>query len=126
MYPVDISVAFSFQYIDTLDMFFEQNDFKFPVYADNNAPYFFDEILEGLHSELQTCALKLIEWFSDNYRKMNSVKCHLTLSSNAENKKIKLNGEIQLNNTQMQRLLAVHIDYKLKFDTHIETLVVYV
>ena len=106
-------------------MFFEQNDFKFPVYADNNAPYFCDEILEGLHSELQTCALKLLEWFSNNYRKMNSVKCHLILSSNAENKKIKLNEEI-INNTQMLKLRGVHIDYKLKFDTHIETLVVYV
>ena len=53
--------------------------------------------------------------------KMNSDKCHLILSSNDENKKIELNGEA-INNTQVQKLLGVHIDYKLKFDTHIESL----
>ena len=52
--------------------------------------------------------------------KMNSDKCHLILSSNDENKKIELNGEA-INNTQVQKLLGVHIDYKLKFDTHIES-----
>ena len=76
---MDISVAFSFEYIDMLDMFFEQNDFKFPVYADNNAPYFCDEILEVLHSELQTCTLKVLEWFSNNYMKVNSVTLFLVL-----------------------------------------------
>ena len=51
--------------------------------------------------------------------KMNSDKCHLILSSNDKNKRIELNGEA-VNNTQVQKLLGVHIDYKLKFDTHIE------
>ena len=53
--------------------------------------------------------------------KMNSDKCHLILSSNDENKKIELNGEV-INNKQVHKLLGVDIDYKLKFDTHIETL----
>ena len=52
---------------------------------------------------------------------MNSDKYHLILSSNDENKKIELNGEV-INHTQVQKLLGVDIDYKLKFDTHIETL----
>ena len=53
--------------------------------------------------------------------KMNSDKCHLIPSSNDENKKIELNGEV-INNIQVQKLLSVHIDCKLKFDAHIETL----
>ena len=53
--------------------------------------------------------------------KMNSHKCHLILSSNDENKKIELNGEA-INNTQVQNLLGVHIDYKLNFDAHTESL----
>ena len=53
--------------------------------------------------------------------KMNSNKCHLILSSNNENKKIELNGEA-INSTQVQKLFGVQIDYKLKFDAHIETL----
>ena len=52
---------------------------------------------------------------------MNSDICHLILSSNDKNKKIELNGEV-INNTQVQKLLGIHIDYKLKFDTQIETL----
>ena len=52
---------------------------------------------------------------------MNSDKCHLILNSNGKNKKVELNREV-INNTQVQNLLVVHIDYKLKFDKHIETL----
>ena len=52
---------------------------------------------------------------------MNSNKCHVILSSHDENKKIKLNGEV-INNTQVQKLLGAHTDYKLKFDAHIKTL----
>ena len=53
--------------------------------------------------------------------KINPDKCHLILSSNVENKKIELSEEF-ISNTQIQKLLGVSIDYKLKFDTYIETL----
>ena len=53
--------------------------------------------------------------------KKNSDKCHLILSSNDENKKIELKGEI-INNAQVRNLPGVCIDYKLKSDTHIEIL----
>ena len=65
--------------INTLDMFFEQKDVNFAAYADDNTPYFFDKNLEVLLSKLQICALKLLEWFSNNYMEMNSDKCHLIL-----------------------------------------------
>ena len=74
--------------INTLDMFFEQKDVNFAAYADDNTPYFCDKNLEVLLSKLQICALKLFEWFSNNYMKTNSGKCHLVLSSNNQNKKI--------------------------------------
>ena len=74
--------------INTLDMFFEQKDVNFAAYADDNTPYFCDKNLEVLLSKLQICALKLFEWFSNNYMKINSGKCHLVLSSNNQNKKI--------------------------------------
>ena len=44
--------------------------------------------------------------------KMNPDKCHLILSSNDENKKIELNGEV-INSTQVQKRLGIHIDCKL-------------
>ena len=44
---------------------------------------FCDKNLEVLLSKLQICALKLLEWFSNNYIKMSSDKC---TSSYDENK----------------------------------------
>ena len=41
------------------------------------------------------------------------------LSSNDGSKRIENNGEV-INKSQIQKLLGVHIDYELKFDTHIE------
>ena len=52
-------------------MFSEQRDVNFAAYADDNTPYFYDKNLEV---QLQTCALKLLEWFSNNYMKKNSGK----------------------------------------------------
>ena len=97
-------------------MFFEQKDVNFAAYADDNTPFFCEQNLEVLLSKLQICALKLLEWFSNNYMKMNSYKCHLILSSNDKNKKIELNGEV-INKTQIEKLLGFQIDYKLKFGT---------
>ena len=62
--------------INTLGMFFEQKNVSFTAYADDNIHYFFDKTLEVLLSKLQICALKLLEWFSNNYMEMNSDKCH--------------------------------------------------
>ena len=101
-------------------MFFERKDVNFAAYADDNAQHFFDKNLAVLLSKLQIWALKLLEWFSNNYLKTNSDKCHFICSSTDENEKKELNGEV-ISNTQVQKLLGVHINYKLKFDTHIET-----
>ena len=69
-------------------MFFEQKGVNFAAYADDNTACFGEKNLEVFVSKLQICALKLFEWFSNNYMKMNSDKCHLILSSNDENKKL--------------------------------------
>ena len=44
-------------------------DVNFAAYADDNTPLFCDKNLEVLLSRLQICALKLLEWFSNNYMK---------------------------------------------------------
>ena len=74
---------------------------------------FCDRNVDVLLSKLQIYALKVPECFSS--------KCDLIYSSNDKNKKIELNGEVT-NNTQVQKLLVSHIDYKLKIDTQVETL----
>ena len=86
--------------INALVIFIEQKNLKFAAYAQDNTLYF--------------CL------FSSSYVKMNSGKCHLVLSPHDKNNKINLSGEVT-NNAQMQKPLVVYIDYKIKFDTHIET-----
>ena len=66
-------------------MLFKQKHINFAAYADDNTPFLCNNILEVLLSKLQICALKLLEWFSNNHLKMNSDKYHLILSSNDEN-----------------------------------------
>ena len=80
--------------LNTLDMFFGHKDFNFAAYTDDNTQYFCDKNLEVLLSKLQISALKLLQWFSDNYIKTNFDKCHLIFSSNDENKKIQLNNRL--------------------------------
>ena len=84
--------------IKTLDIFFEQNPVGFAASTEDIAPCFCDSNFKVLLSTLQIYALKLLEWFSNNYIKMNSDKCHLILSSNDGNKKIELKGDF-INNT---------------------------
>ena len=120
VYPRSILEPLPFN-INTLNMFFEQKDVNFAAYAANNTRYFCDKNLEVPLIKLQLCALKLFEWFSNNYMKIDSDKCHLILSSNDKNKKIELNGEV-IDNTQVKKLLCVHIDFKLKFHAHNRTL----
>ena len=56
-----------------------KKDVNFAAYADDNIPFFCDKNLEVLLSKLQTCALKLLEWFSKNYMKINFDKFYLIL-----------------------------------------------
>ena len=80
--------------INTFDMLYEHKDVNFAAYADDNTSYFCDKNLEVLLSKLQICALKLLEWFSNNYMKMNSDKCHLILSSNMKIRKSNLTEKL--------------------------------
>ena len=102
-------------------MLFDQKDVNFAACADDNTQYFCNKNLEVRLSKLQICAIKLLEWFSHKYMKMNSDTCQHNFSSNDKKKKTEINGEV-ISNTQVQKLLGVHIDYKLQFDTHIETI----
>ena len=79
--------ASSFQY-KYIRLVLSRKGCHFAAYSDDNIPYFCDKNPEVHLSKLQICALKLFEWFSNNYMKMNSDKCHFILSSNDKNRKI--------------------------------------
>ena len=47
----------------------------------------------------------------------NDDKCHLVLSSSEEDAAIQIE-ESRIKCSKVKELLGIHIDYKLKFDTH--------
>ena len=103
-------------------MFFEQTDVNFAAYADDNTPYFCGKNLEVLLSKLQICALKLFNGFQIIIWKWILTSVTLFLVRVMKIRKQNLTERLSQQYTQIQKLLGVHIDYKLKFDTHIESL----
>ena len=53
--------------------------------------------------------------------KASDDKCHLLLSSPVHSAAIQIENSI-IKCSKVKKLLWVHIDYKLKFDSHVETI----
>ena len=53
--------------------------------------------------------------------KANDDKCHLLLSSPDDSALIQIENST-IKYSKVKKLLGVHIDYKLKFDMHVETI----
>ena len=84
-------------------------------------PYFVGsktaEVLENL-----SCLTKnLYSWFLNNQIITNDDKCHLILSSLEEDAAMQIK-ESRIKCSKVKKLLGIHIDYKLKFDTHVDTI----
>ena len=99
-------------------MFFAMKDIDFASYADDNTPYASSDSMEDVISILEKDSIKLFKWSSDNMMKANKDKCHLIVSSN-EHISIKLDN-IDIENSNCERLLGVKIDSKLNFKEHLD------
>ena len=60
-------------------------------------------------------------WFSDNMMKANKEKCHFIVSSN-EHVSMKLDN-IEIENSNCERLLGVKIDSKLNSKEHLDGII---
>ena len=86
----------------------------FASYANGNTPYVTSDSIEGVINSLESVSLKLFKWFAGDQMNANKDKCHL-LKSGSENITINLDGNI-IGNSICEKLLAVNVDYKLKFN----------
>ena len=59
----------------------------------------------------------IFQWFKDNEMKANADKCLVLLSTSNE-LTVKIN-EVQIKNSQSEKLLGITIDNDLKFEDHI-------
>ena len=102
-------------------MFFAMKDVDFASYADDNTPYVSSDCLEAVIRMLENDSIKLFKWFSDNMTKANKDKCHLIVTSN-EYVSMKL-ANIEIENSNCEKLLGVKTDSKLNFKEHLDGII---
>ena len=92
-------------------------------YADDTTIYACDNVLDNVIARLENDSSIIIQWFADNFMKLNTDKCHLLILGRNSNQQITVNvGDSVIENTEEETLLGVVIDKRLNFETHISKL----
>ena len=63
------------------DIFWYTPDVQIANYADDTTPYAISNDLHTLLDILQNNSEIIMQWFNENYMKLNNDKCHLLISS---------------------------------------------
>ena len=101
------------------DLFFIIEQTEVCNYADDNTLNACDLSLSNLLRRLEHDSLLAIEWFQNNYMKLNEGKCHLLISG-YKHEVIWANvGENKIWESKEEKLLGLNIDRDLTFTSHI-------
>ena len=106
-------------YINDIFYFVSKSDIA--NYADDNTPYSVEATIDALLNTLEDDTDTLIQWFSDNYLKLNADKCHLLISNNSKDICINVEDEV-IECENSVKLLGVTIDNKLTFKDHVSNI----
>ena len=102
-------------------MFSAMKDINFSSYVDDNTPYVSSDGIEDVIRILENDSIKVFKWFSDTMMKANKDKCHLIVKGN-KHVSMKLDN-IEIENSNRERLLGVKIDSKLNFKEHLDGII---
>ena len=92
-------------------------------YADDTTVYTCDMRLENVISRLENDSKITIEWFGNNYIKLNENKCHFMVFGERTNEDLSINiGSCAVNNSKEEKLLGILIDTNLSFEKHISNI----
>ena len=92
-------------------------------FADDTTLYACDKNLNKVIEKLEKNSKNAMQWFKENYMKMNSDKCKLLICGRTNHSiKIKV-GDSEIEEESWVKLLGVYIDNKLNFDKHISKMV---
>ncbi len=92
-------------------------------YADDTTIYTCDMRLENVISRLENDSKIIIEWFGNNYMKLNEDKCHFMIFGERTNQEVNINiGSCAVTNSKEEKLLGVLIDANLSFEKHISNI----
>ena len=103
------------------DIFFFINESTLTNYADDNTPYAVNPNLDALINSLIKDTTTLIQWFDNNYFKMNTDKCHLLITNHKDDVTAIIAGET-INCQNSVKLLGINIDNKLDFNEHVSNI----
>ena len=109
----------AFYYLSVWPILFK-NEIDYVSYADDSTPYVTVDNNEGVINSLENVSVKLFKWFTDNQVKAKKDKCHLFISG-SENITINVDGNIT-GKSICEKLLGVNIDYKLKLNEHLDSI----
>ena len=91
-------------------------------YADDTTLYTQGMDLKELLINLEHDSTLLVQWFEENYMKLNKEKCHLLVSGHKyEHIWIKINNYMIWENKNV-KFLGVNIDSELKFNDHVSNI----
>ena len=102
-------------YINDLLLFIQNSDIC--DYADDTTIHSCDKSLDFITHKLANVCNVVLEWFADNFMKLNADKCHLMfLGQRCDDSVTVKIGNAHVVNSSEEKLLGVHIDSKISFD----------
>ena len=101
------------------DLFWVNENTEVCNYADDTTFHACDHNLHTLIQRLEHDSLLAIEWFEENYMKLNEDKCHLLISGHKYEHVWAKIGNSKIWESQHEKLLGVTIDKEIKFNNHI-------
>ena len=88
-------------------------------FADGTTFYVCDKDLNTLINRLEHDTAPAVEWFDNNFMKLNQNKCYLLVSGHKHETIWAKIGETKIWESNKQKLLGVVIDRNLNFDEYI-------
>ena len=87
-------------------------------YADDSTPHTTGDDIDAVLGSLKIDTDILIEWFNNNYFKMNPDKCKLLVTKADEDVSLEVDGH-NIKGSKSVKLLGVKIDNQLNFNDHV-------
>ena len=105
-------------YINDLFLFI-QHHFIYN-YTDDTTKYSCNENLDIITKRIENDCSLALEWFTDNFMKLNPEKCHFLVLRQRNDVPVTVwIGDIDVVNSSEEKLLGIQIDSKLSFDKHV-------
>ena len=104
------------------DLFHLMNGTEICNYADDTTLYSCDREVKNVITKLEQNANHLITWFPENHMKLNEDKCHLIIFGTREEKVSMHVGEVQMEESDDEKLLGITLDKKLTFKKHVQAI----